>query len=169
MDFQRVTAAGDPLYAPAMELYRASFPPHEQRQRASQKSILSHPDYHFLVLTEQDAAAGILLTWDTARFRYVEHFAVSPTLRGRSFGSRALQAWADGADTPVILEIDPLTTDIAVRRKGLYERLGFTVNPFPHMHPLITTALPDMRCWCCPGRRRWRKTLIRHSRSTCAP
>ena len=35
----------------------------------------------------------------------------------------------------MILEIDPLTTDIAVRRKGLYERLGFTVNPFPHMHP----------------------------------
>ena len=44
-----------------MELYHASFPPHEQRQRASQKSILSHPDYHFLMLTEQDAA-GILLT-----------------------------------------------------------------------------------------------------------
>ena len=61
MDFQRVTAAGDPLYAPAMELYHASFPPHEQRQRASQKSILSHPDYHFLMLTEQDTA-GILLT-----------------------------------------------------------------------------------------------------------
>ena len=61
MDFQRVTAAGDPPYAPATELYHASFPPHEQRQRASQKSILSHPDYHFLMLTEQDAA-GILLT-----------------------------------------------------------------------------------------------------------
>lgn len=58
-----------------------------------------------------------------------------PALRGRSFGSRALQAWADGADTSVILEIDPLTTDIAVRRKGFYERLGFTVNPFPHVHP----------------------------------
>ena len=52
MDFHRVTATADPLYAPAMALYRASFPSHEQRQTASQAAILSHPDYHFLVLTE---------------------------------------------------------------------------------------------------------------------
>lgn len=100
MDFHRVTATADPLYAPAMALYRASFPSHEQRQTASQEAILSHPDYHFLVLTEQGAPVGILLNWDTPHFRYIEHFAISPALRGRSFGSRALQAWADRADTP---------------------------------------------------------------------
>ena len=135
MDFHRVTATADPVYAPAMALYRASFPSHEQRQTASQEAILSHPDYHFLVLTEHGAPVGILLNWDTPHFRYIEHFAISPALRGRSFGSRALQAWADRADTPVILEIDPLTTDIAVRRKRFYERLGFMLNPFPHVHP----------------------------------
>ena len=61
MDFHRVTATADPLYAPAMALYRASFPSHEQRQTASQEAILSHPDYHFLVLTEHGAPVGILL------------------------------------------------------------------------------------------------------------
>ena len=89
MDFHRVTATADPLYAPAMALYRASFPSHEQRQTASQEAILSHPDYHFLVLTEQGAPVGILLNWDTPHFRYIEHFAISPALRGRSFGSRS--------------------------------------------------------------------------------
>ena len=76
MDFHRVTATADPLYAPAMALYRASFPSHEQRQTASQEAILSHPDYHFLVLTEQGAPVGILLNWDTPHFRYIEHFAI---------------------------------------------------------------------------------------------
>lgn len=41
----------------------------------------------------------------------------------------------DSADRPTILEIDPLTTEIAVRRKGFYERLGFCANPYGHVHP----------------------------------
>ena len=33
------------------------------------------------------------------------------------------------------LEIDPPVDEIAIRRKGFYERCGFTANPYPHVHP----------------------------------
>ena len=35
----------------------------------------------------------------------------------------------------VILEIDPPVDGIALRRKGFYERCGFTANPWEHVHP----------------------------------
>ncbi len=35
----------------------------------------------------------------------------------------------------LILEIDPPVDDISKRRKGFYERCGFTENSFRHIHP----------------------------------
>ena len=40
MRTERITSAQHPLYAQAMEVYRNSFPPHEQREAASQERIL---------------------------------------------------------------------------------------------------------------------------------
>ena len=37
--------------------------------------------------------------------------------------------------TPLILEIDPPADEISIRRKGFYERCGFVVNPYSHIHP----------------------------------
>lgn len=69
----------------------------------------------------------------------------------------------------MILEIDPLTTDIAVRRKRFYERLGFMLNPFPHVHPPYHDGLTGHALLVLSRPRRWRKTFIRPSRSICAP
>ena len=135
MEWVRMTAPDQALYGAAMNIYAESFPRHEQRARASQEKILSHPDYHFTCLCEEGRLLGILLYWQTEQFFYVEHFAVDPALRGKSVGSRALAMLEDSADRPTILEIDPLTTEIAVRRKGFYERLGFCANPYGHVHP----------------------------------
>lgn len=152
MELYRVASPDDALYAPSMEIYHTSFPLHEQREATSQATILSHPDYHFLAAVDAGAPAGILLTWDTPCFRYVEHFAISPALRGQSCGSRILKRWIESEPTPVILEIDPLTTEIAMRRKGFYERLGFVCNPYPHVHPpyRAENAGHDLLVLSCP-------------------
>lgn len=133
MTFERLTSPAHPLYEAAMALYHTSFPAHEQRQAASQTAILSHPAYHFTLILEGSTFVGELLFWETPDFRYIEHFCVEPAQRGHGFGSRALSLLPD--DRPVILEIDPPTDEIAIRRKGFYERCGFTANPFAHVHP----------------------------------
>lgn len=134
MRFERITTPDHPMYRTAMELYRQSFPLHEQREADSQARVLGHPDYHFLLAYDGERFVGLLLCWETPAFCYVEHFCILPQLRGRRYGQRVLEALT-GRGKPVILEIDPPTDEIAIRRKGFYERCGFTPNPYPHVHP----------------------------------
>ncbi len=133
MTFERIPSPNHPLYADAMALYGISFPAHEQRETPSQTAILTHPDYHFTAILDGSAFVGDMLYWETPDFRYIEHFCILPALRSQRYGSRALSMLPN--DRPVILEIDPPVDEIAIRRKGFYERCGFTANPYPHVHP----------------------------------
>lgn len=46
MDIIRITKTGSELYTKAMELYKISFPEHEQRLPASQAEIIGNNAYH---------------------------------------------------------------------------------------------------------------------------
>ena len=134
MRIQRLRSADEPIYAQAMELYQHSFPFYEQREANSQHQILSHRQYHFGLILEDDAFAGLMLYWETETFLYVEHFCMLPERRGQGLGRMALELLGE-AGKPIILENDPPVDDIAKRRKGFYQRAGFTANPYPHVHP----------------------------------
>ena len=81
-----------------------------------------------------DEFIGILFHWGADGYRYVEHLAVSPALRGQNMGSAALSAFCRKVGR-VILEIDPPVDDISIRRLHFYERLGFVANPYRYIHP----------------------------------
>ncbi|MGN1381256.1 MAG: GNAT family N-acetyltransferase [Eubacterium sp.] len=150
MEFHRITTADSPVFSDAMRLYAVSFPKHEQREEASQNEIMSNPAYHFDVVCDAEKLVGEILYWEIGKFYYVEHFCVHPDLRGQHYGQRILEAYQD---TPMILEIDPLTDSISRRRKKFYERCGFTDNSYAHVHPpyhagnsghpLIVMSSPD--------------------------
>lgn len=38
-------------------------------------------------------------------------------------------------DKPIILEIDPLVDDVALRRRDFYTRCGYVQNDYKHIHP----------------------------------
>lgn len=134
MNLERITDPSHPLYGEALALYRSSFPLHEQRAAPSQRSILDDGDYHFTLVYDRDVFVGLLLFWEAPRFRYIEHFCIRPELRNRRYGQRALALLAEDG-IPLLLEIDPPVDEISRRRKGFYERCGFTANPYPHVHP----------------------------------
>lgn len=134
MEFRRINATNCDAYAPAMDLYRMSFPYHEQRETASQATIMGHPAYHFNCIEDAGKWVGILLCWETETFIYVEHFCIFPKLRNQQYGKKALEHLHTLGKT-VILEIDPPTDEIAVHRKSFYERVGYQANPFLHVHP----------------------------------
>ena len=119
MEIKRLTDTNDPLYEKAMALYKISFPEHEQREAASQRSILHQPDYHLDVVCDNGEMIGEILYWDIGGALYIEHFCVLPAMRNHRYGQKILKAY--GA-TPLILEIDPPVDEIAVRRKAFYER-----------------------------------------------
>ena len=134
MRFERVTGAGHPMYRKAMALYGISFPAHEQREAASQERILDDDAYRFSLIYDGDSFVGLMLYWETDSFLYVEHFCILPEMRNRKYGQKALELLGQW-EKPVILEIDPPVDAVSVRRKGFYERCGFTANPYPHVHP----------------------------------
>ena len=132
MNFKRITSPAHPLYAEAINLYKISFPLHEQREEASQTEILTNPFYHFNVVCDNDKFIGEILYWDIGALRYIEHFCVLPSMRNHHYGQKILAALQD---TPLILEIDPPVDTISCRRKEFYERCGFVENPYTHIHP----------------------------------
>ena len=115
MHFVRLATTERPEYDKALALYRESFPYHEQREARSQGDILSDEEYRFELVYDKDIFAGLLLC-------------------GRSYGSQTLHLLAQCGKT-IILEIDPPVDEVSRRRKGFYERAGFTANAFHHVHP----------------------------------
>ena len=152
MEFRRMTSAGHSNYEKAMALYRSIFPYHELREEASQERIMSHPQYHFDCVYDGTCWAGLILYWETESFIYVEHFCIFPKLRGQKYGQRALEKLNEKGK-PVILEIDPPVDEISIRRKGFYERCGFTANPYEHVHPAYHKGYEGHKLvvMSCPG------------------
>ena len=134
MSFVRLRSADTEDYRAARELYGQCFPIHEQREEASQRTIMADGEYFFTQIMSGDRTIGCILYWETADFIYVEHFFISAALRNLAYGRRTLE-WITGKEKPVILEIDPVTDELTKRRKGFYERAGFHANEFSHIHP----------------------------------
>lgn len=135
MHFERIRTANHPLFEAALSLYRISFPYHEQREAIPQQRIMACPAYRFLaVFDDAGAFTGLILCWETEGFIYVEHFCTLPEKRGKGLGEKALRLLLAEGKT-VILEIDPPVDAIAQRRKGFYERCGFSANTYAHTHP----------------------------------
>lgn len=134
MKFYRLISDDQNLFPQAYALYEASFPEHEQRSLLRQKELLRNPAYHLDLLLTANSLAGLLAHWDFGSYTYIEHFAISPELRGRSLGSSALEIFTPNYPL-VILEIDPPVDPISVRRERFYHNQGFQTNPYPHRHP----------------------------------
>ena len=86
---ERITQPEHPLYARAMELYKISFPDHEQREPASQARILQDEDYHFTLVRDEGRFLGIALYWEMPEARYLEHFCILPEARNGGCGRQA--------------------------------------------------------------------------------
>ena len=81
---------------------------------------------------------GLLTTWTFDSFTYIEHFALSPEVRGRGYGSEALAMLIARTEQPLILETEPPTDELTRRRIGFYERSGFTLYDYPYVQPAYT-------------------------------
>lgn len=73
--------------------------------------------------------------WEFDEFRFIEHFAVDPALRGQGIGGEMLRAYLSRDTRRVVLEVELPNTDFAVRRIGFYQRMGLTLSDFPYTQP----------------------------------
>lgn len=122
----------DSLY----RLMEASFPPSEFRTYEGQKSLLEDKRYRVIAEKGPDGRTNAFIAvWKFPQFQFLEHMAVDPSLRGQGVGGRMLSAFVAESSIPVLLEVEPPETEWASRRIAFYERLGFTLNPYPYEQP----------------------------------
>ncbi|MBQ9925906.1 MAG: GNAT family N-acetyltransferase [Clostridia bacterium] len=130
----RITDPGHSLFARAWKLYEKSFPLHEQRLPEDQEAVLAEPGYHFEVLEQAGRFVGLVLYWENARFIYIEHLAIDPSMRGAGMGTKIMDLLMQSGKQ-IILEIDPVEDQLSANRLNFYKRMGFKENAFLHIHP----------------------------------
>ena len=80
----------------------------------------------------------MLTTWHFDTFIYIEHFAIASTQRSQGHGSEALKAFIHEHGKPIVLEAEPPTDALRIRRIKFYERSGLTLYDFPYIQPAYT-------------------------------
>ena len=133
--------AFDELY----QLMETSFPPTERRTKADQRALFSNPAYRvYGVWGEHGTLSAFLAVWDLRDVLFLEHFAVSPTMRGQGLGSKLLAELTHNTQKTVCLEVEPPSTDIATRRIAFYQRNGFSLNTYPYEQPSLAPGQPSI-------------------------
>ena len=135
MYLKRIKSADDADFESAYKLYVSAFPISERRRRRHLIMALEDELYHFNIIYDGDLFIGILLTWETDSYIYIDHFAIRGELRGQNYGSRTLELLKE-KNKPIILEIEPPVDKITINRCHFYQRLGFIVNEeYDHFLP----------------------------------
>lgn len=130
----KITSVESALFQRLDALYASAFPHHEQRQKAAKLAAIANPHYALEAWFDGEQFVGLSGCWMFDDYLYVEHLAVDSSLRSQGYGKRLLGQILTRAPV-TILEIDPLTTEIAHKRLRFYESMGFVANPWPHVHP----------------------------------
>lgn len=139
---KRITGSDSPWFAEVDALYETAFPLHEKREPDSKVSVLDNDRYNLLAWLDGEQFVGMTGSWDFDGYSYIEHFAVNSALRSQGYGKRVLGEFLQRQPL-TILEIDPLTSDIAHKRLRFYQRLGFRQNGYPHFHPSYHQGIDD--------------------------
>lgn len=135
MHFISITSVS-PLYKQVESLLITAFPETERRDLDLQRQYADHnPKFKVYAVYEGDVFVGFFTLWTFQSFSYVEHFAVSPSLRSKGYGTRILQYIKEIVKTPLLLEIE-IPFDIQQKSRQLfYEKNGFQKLDLPYFQP----------------------------------
>ena len=124
------------------QLMVESFPYEERRSRDDQQKVMEHSDYRLNVLrnANQDLL-GFISCWLFPSFLFVEHFAIASLFRNKGLGAQLFKEHCleKYAGRRIVLEVECPDSELAQRRIGFYERLGFKMNTFTYMQPSYHT------------------------------
>lgn len=135
MELLNTQTVDEKIRQKSWHLMEHSFPLCEQRPHEQHLKALADSAFHADIAMEGDKFIGIVFYWIyDGKYCFVEHLATDPALRNGGYGGRIMEQLFDKGYV-IILEIDPPEDEISIRRKGFYERLGFTMNLYKHIHP----------------------------------
>lgn len=131
-------------------LYINSFPDNERRLWSDLVERISdnHNRMKLLVIYSRNNPIGFITWWQLdCGYRYVEHFAIDPRLRGFGFGYSVIMTFLANDGAPVVLEVEPEdVSETARRRIGFYIRCGFFAHKgYEYIQPSYAEGLEPVR------------------------
>lgn len=130
------------------EIYLEAFPPEERRPWGALEILLASGGgiFHPFAIMNGDEMIGLITVWQLEEMNYIEHFAISPIMRGNGVGTAALLALMEKMPGNYLLEAEPRECgEIARRRINFYSRLGFMPREdFSYMQPPYAEGLPEV-------------------------
>lgn len=127
------------------KIYEEAFPEIERRTFSNLCAAFERFPYVGLhLISEADAVVGFIIYWEFSEFVYVEYFAISEELRGRGLGKKSFREFAERQAKPIVIEVELPESDLACRRIGFYQRLGFTLQDVEYIQPPYHPDLPDL-------------------------
>ena len=144
--FHTLRSTDDQHWSSFVDTYTSSFPLDEQRPTDSIAQLLtSEKRFTAMVLLDDTSRhMGILTTWRFSTFIYIEHFALSPHMRSKGFGTLVLQTFIQHNTLPIILEVEPPTDTLTQRRVSFYEQCGLRLYDYPYIQPPYTPELSEV-------------------------
>lgn len=135
MHFISITSVS-PLYKQVESLLITAFPETERRDLDLQRQYADgNQNFKVYAVYEADVFVGFFTLWTFQSFSYVEHLAVSPSLRNKGYGTRILQYIKEIVKTPLLLEIE-IPFDMQQKARQLfYEKNGFQKLDLPYFQP----------------------------------
>ncbi len=133
MEFLKIEPEDKSRWSEVWKLYEESFPVAERRKAEDHLSACNDNRFFPLSVWDGNQLIGLMFFWEWDNYRYLEHLAVNPDLRGHGYGTQLLNYLRESNHT-IILEIDPLINELSVRRLQFYERAGFTLTPYRFVH-----------------------------------
>lgn len=140
---ERITSAQHPLLDEWWQLYEAAFPVTERRSAYQHAAALENPAFHCLHLSDSTGFVGIMAYWMWQDTIYLEHLAITPERRGQGLGHHVLAS----LEGTVVVEIEPATDSVSVRRLAFYESCGFYCLSYPHVQLAYQDGQPDIALW----------------------
>lgn len=141
LHLHQIKSQASPYWCSLVHVYHTSFPIDEQRPIEDIARLMEHDERFvaYALTDEQNLFIGLLTTWHFDKFVYIEHFAISPTLRSKGYGSEAIKNFTKENNKPIILEAEPPTDEFTTRRIRFYERCGLTLYDYPYTQPAYTS------------------------------
>ena len=137
ISFHHIHHTEDRHWAAFTAIYGVSFPIDEQRPTTDIARLITEEErYRAMALVDDnDRCIGLLTAWQFPTYSYIEHFAIDPSLRSKGYGTMALKTFAHTQPTPIVLEVEPPTDVLTLRRIGFYERCGLALYDYDYIQP----------------------------------
>ena len=129
MEYLRIEADDKERWNRVWDLYEKSFPVAERRKINDHLRACADERFFPLSIWEGQQLIGLMFFWEWDTYRYLEHLAVNPEIRGHGYGSQLLRYLCDSEHT-IILKLIHSMTNCRLEDCSF---MNVQVTPSPHL------------------------------------